>query len=270
MDGMILGRFMPLHKGHCYLIDFALSMCDTVHICICSRKDEAIEGKLRFQWLREQFPTAKIYHITKEIPEAHAASPDAPRIWAEEIKKSIPEEIGYLFASEDYGWEFAKHLHAIFVPVDFARHNIPISATEIRKAPLKHWNFLSAPVQRHVMALVGVKGDKQLIQRLAETMQTRCVYPYPSRNLKDLRGTLTEREIHGLVRSEISAMHNFGCAVLLMVLDSNKEEAVYEESHCRKTFSITKQEEYEQALSYCRGLLESSWETLSAPASAAR
>lgn len=264
MNGLILGRFMPLHKGHCYLIDFALAMCQTLHICVCSRHDDTIPGNLRYEWVREQFPSALVHHITKEIPEASVGNPQAPRIWAEEIKTHITADINYFFASEDYGWEFSRHMGTVFIPLDFERHNIHISAAQIRSAPLKHWHYLSPPLQKQILMLIGIRGTEKFRSKLAQDFATKVVYPYPTRNLSRLSSALSPQEKKLLIKAEITAMHNFGFPFLFMALDelSDKQEEQTEAEYCKEVFTINSEEQYRNAHSYCKTLLNSSWNAL--------
>lgn len=34
--GLVIGKFMPIHKGHIKLIDYALNNCDTLIILVLS------------------------------------------------------------------------------------------------------------------------------------------------------------------------------------------------------------------------------------------
>ncbi len=268
MNGLVLGRFMPLHKGHCYLIDFALSMCSSLHICICSRHDDPIAGHLRYKWIREQFPQAQVHHITKEIPEANVQNPNAPKIWAEEITTHIMADIQYFFASENYGWDFAQHIGATFIPLDFDRNNIHISASKIRNAPLLYWNYLPPSVQRFTMMLIGIKGDTEYAKRLASDFNVKVVCPYPLKHIHAQKQQLSDEEYTMIITSEIHAMHNFGYPFLFMAFDvplqDTEEHAKHTiESHaCRKVFTIQSEKEYEEAYDYCTTLLHSPWQEL--------
>ena len=53
--GLVFGKFMPLHKGHLALIDFALKHCTHLTIILCYTNNEPIKGEIREQWLRKAF-----------------------------------------------------------------------------------------------------------------------------------------------------------------------------------------------------------------------
>jgi HTH-type transcriptional repressor of NAD biosynthesis genes len=53
--GLVLGKFLPLHKGHMALVDFALRHCDQLIVLLCSSPFEIIPGTVRKQWLLDTF-----------------------------------------------------------------------------------------------------------------------------------------------------------------------------------------------------------------------
>jgi len=181
--GVIIGRFMPPHLGHRYLVGFAREFVEHLTVLVCTRQDEAIPGRLRYEWMRAMFCDVEIIHVTEEIPEANRNNPNSYRIWADFIRKIIPDPIDYVFASEQYGFKLASELAAEFVPVDPGRNNFPVSATEIRKNPFASWAYLPNLVKpyfaRRVTCIsqqVGVPGvDSHPARGLAKLYSTVCV-----------------------------------------------------------------------------------------------
>ncbi len=47
--GFILGKFLPPHEGHRFLVETALNMMDEVFVLVCSTNAEPIPGALRFE-----------------------------------------------------------------------------------------------------------------------------------------------------------------------------------------------------------------------------
>ena len=78
---MILGKFMPPHAGHQYLVHFARNFVDRLTVLVCSLKSEPIAGELRYAWMRELFPDVRIVHITEELPQTPAEHPEFWTIW---------------------------------------------------------------------------------------------------------------------------------------------------------------------------------------------
>jgi HTH-type transcriptional regulator, transcriptional repressor of NAD biosynthesis genes len=52
-SGLIIGKFMPLHSGHQFLIDFARAQVTRLDVVVFTKTAEPIPGRLRAAWLRE-------------------------------------------------------------------------------------------------------------------------------------------------------------------------------------------------------------------------
>lgn len=154
--GVIIGRFMPPHAGHQYLVDFGRNMCDRLTVLVCTLSSEPIPGELRYRWMQELFPDVHMVHITEEIPEASKDSPTAIPIWADTVRGYLDGPPTYVFASEDYGAPLAAELGARFVPVDPARRQFPVSATMIRENPFANWDYIPEPVRPYFLRRVSV------------------------------------------------------------------------------------------------------------------
>lgn len=178
--GVILGRFMPPHAGHRYLIDFGRFSSDRLSVLLCSLPGEPISGDLREEWLRELFPSVDLAHIKEAIPEASRGSPNAVRIWAETIANVVESEIDHVYASEEYGFELAAELGATFIPVDPARETFPVSATAVREDPYGYWSYLPAPVRAYYARRVCVvqQEGEGLAARLAREFDTVAAPDY--------------------------------------------------------------------------------------------
>ncbi|MFW5786280.1 MAG: adenylyltransferase/cytidyltransferase family protein [bacterium] len=179
--GVIIGRFMPPHAGHRYLIDFASRYVDELYVLVCTLSSELIPGTLRWEWVSAMFPKARVLHVTEEIPEASRANPGAIQIWADWIRAVTDVDIDYVFASEDYGWELAEALAATYVPVDPARSGFPVSASAIRKDPMAYWEYIPTVVRPFFVQRVAIAEDpaaRALAQQLAERLRTLRVRDY--------------------------------------------------------------------------------------------
>ena len=53
--GFVLGKFMPPHKGHVFLCEFARQYCEHLTILVASLPDEPIPGRLRYEWMKRMF-----------------------------------------------------------------------------------------------------------------------------------------------------------------------------------------------------------------------
>lgn len=135
-QGLVVGKFYPPHSGHHFLIDTALSSCDSVDVLVCDALGETIPAEIRATWLRESHPDA----LVVVIPDLPGKGDDSIA-WA-----SYTRQLGFtpdcVFTSEDYGDVYARELGCSHVLVDRQRTAHPISGTSVRENPCEHWSFL--------------------------------------------------------------------------------------------------------------------------------
>ena len=212
--GLVFGKFMPPTNGHLYFIEFARSSCRKLTIMVCSLPNDPIPGEIRYQWLKELFPTCNVVHHSSVIQQEPKTSPDDPtgandlaffEIWRNSIASHCPgEKFSALFASEEYGFRMADIMGIKFIPVDIRRELVPISGTEMRKDPMLHWDCLH-PVNRPYfvkrIAIVGPEctGKSTLAQKLAQHFNTVHVGEY-ARSYLDT----CERQMPGYIANEMS------------------------------------------------------------------
>ena len=176
-----MGKFMPPHSGHRYLVDFAQAYCDELWIFVCTLPTEPIPGELRFRWMQDLFPQARIVHIAKGDPLASRNEPGATQIWAQTVRQHLPDPVQFVFASESYGWEFAQALGAHFVPVDPSRDQFPISGTELRDRPFRNWHFIPHVVKPYFVKEIVIDArpfGEEIIRRTAMLLATMYVPSY--------------------------------------------------------------------------------------------
>lgn len=192
---MIIGKFMPPHRGHQLLVDFARHYAAEVTVLVCSIAREPIAGTLRYQWMREMFGNTqgvRVVHVDDELPQEPAEHPDFWRIWREVIRREARGDIDYVFASEAYGHRLAREVGASFVNVDQQRVLAPISGTQLRENPMKHWAMLPEVVRPYFAKRVCVfgpesSGKSTLVRELATHFQTVYAWEY-ARPLLDPKG----------------------------------------------------------------------------------
>lgn len=174
---MILGKFMPVHRGHQYLIDFARDRVEQLTVMVGSLASEPIPGHLRYEWVKELYPDVNVVHCTDENPQYPHEHADFWNIWVASIRKFIPEGPDVVFTSEEYGDELARRLGSEHVLYDLSRSVVPVSATQIREDPYENWQFLPAPVRAYYAKRVVIYGPEStgkttLAARLAEHYKT--------------------------------------------------------------------------------------------------
>ena len=181
-QGLVLGKFMPLHKGHLALIDFAYQHCDKLYIVVCYTGKEPIPGIIREQWVyaeMKKYPNAVLvtfqYEET-ELPGTSESSRQVSELWAHALKKIVPDA-DILFTSEPYGDYVAEFMNIKHVMFEEERNSYPVSASQIRAHPLQYWDLITdiaKPYFVQKVCLVGSEstGKTTLTQKLARHYNT--------------------------------------------------------------------------------------------------
>lgn len=158
--GFIIGKFMPVHRGHMQLIRFARRWVDQLYVVVESVRGEPIPSTLRHAWVSSLFPDCTVLHLERHQPQDPSETPDFWSIWKQTLEEFLPVPIDVVFASEKYGLPLSEILDARFVPVDIGRDSVPISATEIRENPIMHWGYIPHCVQGYYRKKISIFGPE--------------------------------------------------------------------------------------------------------------
>lgn len=153
--GFVLGKFMPPHKGHVFLCEFAKNYCEHLVILVASLPDEPIPGKLRYEWMKKMFPDCTVVWTNEVLPQEPRDENDTAfwETWKQVVAEAMShytDDLSYpdvLFASEEYGHKLAATVHARFVPCDILRQVVPVSGTACRDDPEDKQEFLPETVK---------------------------------------------------------------------------------------------------------------------------
>lgn len=211
--GLIIGKFLPLHKGHCHLIETAQKKVKKLIVLVGTLKREPIPGKLRYHWVRETFPGVEVHHLTDENPQEPGDHPDFWNIWVRSIRKFCPVGPDLVFSSETYGDELARRLGASHYAVDSDRKTFPVSGTMVRSAPFRYWDYIPEIVRPYFVKKVVVYGPEStgkttLARDLARHYNTLCVEEYARRMLdekgieNELKDTIEISDIDKIARGQ--------------------------------------------------------------------
>jgi HTH-type transcriptional regulator, transcriptional repressor of NAD biosynthesis genes len=176
ISGVVIGKFLPLHRGHRHLIEVALRGCDELWILIVGRSDEEAFAPLavRAAWLRELFPGPQV-HIVDRLSDAPTSATDQAIVdyWNQLILEMTGlDQVDRLFTSERGTYEevTAAGIGARHVGVDPDRSVVPISGTSLRQDVYGGWAYLDAPVRaffaRRVRLLGGESTGKSTLSDL--------------------------------------------------------------------------------------------------------
>src|SRR5438094_1164094 len=95
--GLVVGKFMPVHNGHRYLIDTALARVDLLTVVVCSSPGEPIPGLLRVQWLQALYPQVHVVHLVQEAAWSSRGHPTCYGRWAQALQRVHPAPIDLVF-----------------------------------------------------------------------------------------------------------------------------------------------------------------------------
>ena len=149
---VVVGKFLPPHAGHHFLIDRAIAESARVTVIVCEKPTDPIPGAVRSEWLREEHPNATVIVIDDRYDATDS------RVWAENTLRWLGGPPDAVFTSEDYGDAYAGHLGSTHVKVDQARAAVPCSGTAIRADPYSNWQFLRPPARAWYAKRVCVLG----------------------------------------------------------------------------------------------------------------
>lgn len=197
-NGLIVGKFCPLHNGHEYLIRTALTKCEKLFVLSYTRPEfTGFEPEKRQRWLRSLFPEVWSIVISENsalsdfglnMPDNDASENEHRAFVASIWPALVGEPLDVVFTSENYGDGFAQYLTEalrgrpgqaevdhFLVDIERKAHNI--SGTAIRKDVHANRAYLppiiySSFVKR--VCLIGAEstGKSTLAQLLAERLNT--------------------------------------------------------------------------------------------------
>ena len=214
--GLIIGKFLPPHRGHVHLVEAARSRVDRLVVLVCSLASEPIPGERRVEWMRELCPGVEVRHHADENPSWPHEHPAFWEIWTASIRRLVPTGPDLVFSSEDYGDELARRLGARHVLVDRERRAFPVSGTAVREDPVRHWSFVPdcvrpALARRVVVAGPESTGKTTLARDLAAAFATTWAPEFARGHLDRKYGGATlsppcrEEDLPEIARGQLAA-----------------------------------------------------------------
>ncbi|ACB75457.1 AAA family ATPase [Opitutus terrae] len=175
--GVVIGKFLPPHRGHRLLIETAIGASEQVTVIVCGKPSDPIPAELRGVWLQEIHPTARVMVIDDRYDENDS------QVWAENTMQWLGRAPDAVFTSESYGDRYAGFMGSVHVNVDQRRERVPISGTAVRSDPYANWEYLEPPVRGWFAKRVCVLGAEStgtttLACDLARAFQTEWVEEY--------------------------------------------------------------------------------------------
>lgn len=227
--GLVFGKFLPYHRGHEALIQFAIERCWRVHVVICAADrttggSEEILGEERLMWLQahhileNRVKIHLLHYDENELPNTSVSSREVSQVWAAKFKEVVPQ-VTAVFTSEPYGDFLAEYMGIDHISFDPGRNKVPVSATAIREKPLTNWEYLPEMVRTYFVkriAIVGTEstGKSVLAEKLAKHFSSRYV-PERGRELIPDSQKTTLDDLYKVIEAQ-------AFAVVSSLLDADK------------------------------------------------
>lgn len=229
-NGLIVGKFSPLHKGHELLINRALEDCENLYIFSYYTPEFAgCEAHRREFWLKTLFPTAKVFVIDDDyvkkrfnisLPANDADDLEERRfvgfLWLNLVNKPLDA----VFTSENYGEGYAEEMSRYFanytdfpgvrhILVDLERKQIPISGTNLRSDIHGFKEYLSPVVYasfvERICFLGGESSGKStLTECLAKELNTKFVAEYGRTLSEEKNNILVYEDLLKIAKTHIA------------------------------------------------------------------
>ena len=180
--GLIIGKFYPLHLGHCYLIEKGLAVTKHLVVIVCQTTKYKIPANIRAEWIKKLYPEVEV-KIFKHDVSLDSDSVSLSKKWANITTDFLGYSPNVVFSSEDYGKPYAFYMGSKHVLVDKKRNKFNISGTKIRKNIYKYWSYLPDPVKAYFtkkIVILGAEstGTTTLAKDLAKYYKTAWVPEY--------------------------------------------------------------------------------------------
>jgi len=193
--GLVIGKFMPLHRGHQLLIESALAECDKVTVVVYDSRPPGSYPPMplatRVGWVRTLYPELEqLVGLPDPLEWPENEDPESASVYAAQL--GFLGRFDRFYSSEPAYERFARLLGARHVVLDHARELVPVSGTQIRSEPYRYRGMLSPVVYGSLIrrvARVGTEstGKSTLARTMAERLDTQWVHEY-GRELWEAQG----------------------------------------------------------------------------------
>lgn len=183
----VFGKFLPFHKGHEAMINFALTKCDFLSVLVCCSEKENITPATRKSWIEETFKSTqnievKVFnYLENELPNTSVSSREVSEKWSERFKE-IFSDCELVITSEEYGNYVASFMGIKHIPFDIPKQLYPISATAVRNDIFTNWKFLPQSVKPHFAIKIVILGTESTGKT---TLCDNLVKHYSCRSVKE-------------------------------------------------------------------------------------
>ncbi len=222
---VVIGKFMPLHNGHVYMINFAKNFSDELTVLVDNlpKEIETMSLEARVNILKKEFKDIIIKGIDIETYQEPEDAEDFWDFWKETIIRNVGYKPDYIIGSMDYIKKLAEVIGCQFIMVDKERDYIPISATIIRNAYKEYengnysklkevYNYLPNASREYYIKDIYIVGGEStgkttLAKNLSTFLDTLFVKEYAEYYIKEKSKDLNENDLLNIARGQLASQN---------------------------------------------------------------
>lgn len=233
-NGLVVGKFCPLHRGHQVLLDHAQAACEELFVISYTKPEfDGMAPERRERWLTALYPQARCWVLDdtrlaahclrlgialRRLPHNDEDDDTHRRFVAWLLREVIQTQVDVVFSSEAYGPGFAAALGeqqqrhgggaVAHIAVDPPRARVPVSGTALRADMAASRGALTPVVYRdfvHRVVLIG--GESTGKSTLAQALALHCNSVYAAEYGRELweaqDGQLQEADLLHIARTQV-------------------------------------------------------------------
>ena len=195
--GIMIGKFMPLHKGHKWCIEEGMKLSSNFTVYIDDFNSEPfgkgyMSVKDRYDIICNEFKdNINIVCSENKNPQDPSETDNFWDIWKNIIitaSKGVPD---FIIGSEEYIYKLAEVVGCKAIVLDIDRNKYPITATAIREDINANWDMLPCSTQyffRKRICILGPEssGKTTATQKMAKKFNMEYVPEFAMDFLQDL------------------------------------------------------------------------------------
>jgi len=212
--GLTLGKFIPFHEGHRFMVQKALDEMDKVMVMVYEDDGTIIPVRQRANWIRKCFADCgdkieviECYNCPQEVGYTETIIKQHNSYILQKVGN---KGITHFYSSEEYGEHVSKALKAIDRRVDMSRIYVPIRGTTIRENPYACRKFIPNVVYKDLIVKVAFLGSEStgkstMAKVCADAFNSKMVREYGEEYWKanNLNGILTPEQLGEIAKKQI-------------------------------------------------------------------
>lgn len=214
--GVTIGKFMPLHLGHEFMLTFASQMVDKLIVLVSGNETDEIPLSVRYDWIK-RFAVDKNILVVKHTDNSPTPvnidkngtvlDPEFQNYWKTEFSMYAPGATHFI-SSDMYGKTMADLLGISWIPVDPKREVVNISGTKIRRNPLMHFFYISEIAKPYFVKTVAIVGPessgKSTLTAMLGSYSSATSVPEYGRTVSEIYPNLTQEDFDLIFKGQLA------------------------------------------------------------------